>query len=73
MLVSLLCDKSNGLQEIIDILPPLLMLLSIRDQIILDFDIKISMDSSSVVQLQTTSRKLLNFKASHEKFVMRLS
>lgn len=36
-----LCDKSNGLQEIIDILPPFLVLLSIRDQIILDFDMKI--------------------------------
>lgn len=72
MLVILLCDKSNGLQEIIDILPPLLALLSISGQTILDFDTKIKMNSSSVLQSQTTSRKLLNFKPGHKKLVMRL-
>jgi len=41
MLVSLLCDKSNGLQETTDFLLPLLVLLSIRDWTVLDFGMRI--------------------------------
>lgn len=55
MLVSLLCDESYGLQEIIDTLLPLLLLLSIRYQTILDFITK----SFSILQ---SLRKHFNFK-----------
>lgn len=58
MLVSLLCDESYGLQEIIDTLLPLLLLLSIRYQTILDFITK----SFSILQSQNTLRKRFNFK-----------
>lgn len=55
MLVSLLCDESYSLQEIIDTLLPLLLLLSIRYQTILDFITK----SFSILQ---SLRKRFNFK-----------